>query len=100
MINAYSDYQAKTRTTRKRERETPTTYDLLGQLNRTQASISILELLQTPPKHQEVFNKFLSDARVPVETTDLYNVVGILTAPMAISFSDDDLPNGKLSPHI
>ncbi|GKV52199.1 hypothetical protein SLEP1_g58788 [Rubroshorea leprosula] len=67
-----------------------------GQLNRTQASISILELLQASPKHQEVFKKFLADARVPVESTptDLENVVGIITAPMAISFSDDDLPNG------
>ncbi|KAL3528267.1 hypothetical protein ACH5RR_007589 [Cinchona calisaya] len=61
-----------------------------------------LSLLQTSPKRQEVFKKFLADALVPVESTptNLENVVGIFIAPVAISFLDDDLPNGKLSPHI
>ncbi|KAL3526235.1 hypothetical protein ACH5RR_014607 [Cinchona calisaya] len=56
-----------------------------------------LSLLQTSPKRQEVFKKFLADAQVPVESTptNLENVVGIFTALVAISFSDDDLPYGQ-----
>lgn len=45
----------------------PIKYDLLLQLNRTPASIFILEL--PSPAHQEIFKKFLAGVQVPTETT-------------------------------
>ncbi|KAL3528074.1 hypothetical protein ACH5RR_012730 [Cinchona calisaya] len=50
----------------------------------------------------EIHEEVLCYLPVPVESTptNLENVEEIFNTPVAISFSDDDLPNGKLSRHI
>ncbi|XP_043687918.1 uncharacterized protein LOC122639153 [Telopea speciosissima] len=67
---------------------------VLKQLQKTQANISIWGLLMAPPIHGEAVLKALASTQVPIETgpTHLANLVGATYVVNSMTFSDMDLP--------
>lgn len=72
---------------------------LLQQLKRTQANISIWELMMASPIHRASIAALLSKAAVPIETTpeNLTQMITTMAGVNSISFSDEDLP--AMGPH-
>ncbi|XP_077215716.1 uncharacterized protein LOC143850343 [Tasmannia lanceolata] len=68
--------------------------NLLKQLKKTQANVSIWGLLMSSSKHRKVVLKELNAAQVPTEITpdELVSLVAVTRASKVISFTDDDLP--------
>ncbi|XP_077239680.1 uncharacterized protein LOC143880570 [Tasmannia lanceolata] len=68
--------------------------NLLKQLKKTQANVSIWGLLMSSSKHMKVVLKELNAAQVPTEITldELVSLVAVTKASKVISFTDDDLP--------
>jgi len=69
-------------------------YDLVQQLNKTPAQISIMRLLLDSDKHKDVLMKILGDTHMPddISPEQLETVMSIIATPKAISFSSADLP--------
>ncbi|XP_077222805.1 uncharacterized protein LOC143856462 isoform X2 [Tasmannia lanceolata] len=68
--------------------------NLLNQLKKTQANVSIWGLLMASPKHRQVVLHELNSSQVSVEITpdELVGLVAMTKASKALSFSDEDLP--------
>ncbi|XP_077222005.1 uncharacterized protein LOC143855835 [Tasmannia lanceolata] len=68
--------------------------NLLKQLKKTQANVSIWGLLMSSSKHRKVVLKELNAAQVPTEITpdELVSLVAVTKTSKVISFTDDDLP--------
>ena len=69
-------------------------YNIVEQLRKMPAQISLLELLQTSVKHQKALMKVLSEVHVP-ETIDhekLEEFVGSILLKDLIAFSDEEFP--------
>ncbi|XP_077251893.1 uncharacterized protein LOC143891140 [Tasmannia lanceolata] len=69
--------------------------NLLNQLKKTQANVSIWGLLMASPKHRQVVLRELNSSQVSVEITpdELVGLVAMTKASKALSFSDKDLPS-------
>ncbi|XP_077252534.1 uncharacterized protein LOC143891925 [Tasmannia lanceolata] len=67
--------------------------NLLNQLKKTQANVSIWGLLMASPKHRQVVLRELNSSQVSVEITPdkLVGLVAVAKASKALSFSDEDL---------
>ncbi|XP_077221691.1 uncharacterized protein LOC143855455 [Tasmannia lanceolata] len=67
--------------------------NLLNQLKKTQANVSIWGLLMASPKHRQVVLCELNSSQVSVEITpdELVGLVAMTKASKALSFSDEDL---------
>lgn len=67
-------------------------YNLVDQLQRTPAQISILELLKLSPTHKEILEKALVETNVPLnlEVDKFQNMVGHLFYPHCLSFPKQD----------
>ncbi|XP_077232606.1 uncharacterized protein LOC143869952 [Tasmannia lanceolata] len=68
--------------------------NLLKQLKKTQANISVWGLLMSSSKHRKVVLKELNSAQVSVEITpdELVGIVSMSKAAKTLSFTDSDLP--------
>ncbi|XP_077232425.1 uncharacterized protein LOC143869750 [Tasmannia lanceolata] len=68
--------------------------NLLKQLKKTQANVSIWGLLMASPKHRQVVLHELNVSRVSVEITpdELVSLVVVAKASKVLSFTDEDLP--------
>ncbi|XP_077252560.1 uncharacterized protein LOC143891957 [Tasmannia lanceolata] len=68
--------------------------NLLKQLKKTQANVSIWGLLMSSSKHRKVVLKELNAAQVSTEITpdELVSLVAVTRTSKVISFTDDDLP--------
>ncbi|XP_077249077.1 uncharacterized protein LOC143888501 [Tasmannia lanceolata] len=69
--------------------------NLLKQLKKTQANISIWGLLMSSSKHRKVILKELNAAQVSVDVTldELVSLVAPAKASKVLSFTDEDLPS-------
>ncbi|GLJ27782.1 hypothetical protein SUGI_0545240 [Cryptomeria japonica] len=65
-------------------------YDLLEQLGKTPALISILELLRISPTHKSILDKTLRDTSVPTDlNVDQFQaMVGYLSIPHSLTFTE------------
>ena len=81
-------------------------YDVLSQLGKTPAQISILELLTTSPIHKEILEKDLLESRVPknINASQFTTMIGNLAAQQHLVFTDKDFqgpsPHHNMSLHI
>ncbi|XP_077232247.1 uncharacterized protein LOC143867639 [Tasmannia lanceolata] len=68
--------------------------NLLKQLKKTQANVSIWGLLLASPKHRQVVLRELNSSQVSVEITpdELVSLVAVTRASRDLSFTDEDLP--------
>ncbi|XP_077219773.1 uncharacterized protein LOC143853962 [Tasmannia lanceolata] len=68
--------------------------NLLKQLKRTQANVSIWGLLMASPKHRQVVLRELNSSQISVEITpdELVSLVAVTRASRDLSFTDEDLP--------
>ncbi|XP_077215948.1 uncharacterized protein LOC143850601 [Tasmannia lanceolata] len=68
--------------------------NLLKQLKKTQANVSIWGLLMASPKHRQVVLRELNSSQVSVEITpdELVSLVAATRASRDLSFTDEDLP--------
>ncbi|XP_077228499.1 uncharacterized protein LOC143861454 [Tasmannia lanceolata] len=68
--------------------------NLLKQLKKTQANVSIWGLLMASPKHRQVVLRELNSSQVSVEITpdELVSLVAMTRASQDLSFTDKDLP--------
>ncbi|XP_077226319.1 uncharacterized protein LOC143859523 [Tasmannia lanceolata] len=68
--------------------------NLLKQLKKTQANVSIWGLLMASPKHRQVVLRELNSSQVSVEITpdELVSLVAATRASRDMSFTDEDLP--------
>ncbi|XP_077223341.1 uncharacterized protein LOC143856946 [Tasmannia lanceolata] len=68
--------------------------NLLNQLKKTQANVSIWGLLMASPKHRQVVFHELNSSQVSVEITpdELVSLVAVTRASQDLSFTDEDLP--------
>ncbi|XP_077237179.1 uncharacterized protein LOC143878845 [Tasmannia lanceolata] len=68
--------------------------NLLKQLKKTQANVSIWGLLMASPKHRQVVLRELNASQVSVEITpdELVNLVAMARVSRTLSFTDEDLP--------
>ncbi|XP_077223046.1 uncharacterized protein LOC143856664 [Tasmannia lanceolata] len=68
--------------------------NLLNQLKKTQANVSIWGLLLASPKHRQVVLRELNSSQVSVEITpdELVSLVAATRASQDLSFTDKDLP--------
>ncbi|KAI4370382.1 hypothetical protein MLD38_018740 [Melastoma candidum] len=74
-------------------------YDIVEQLRKQQAQISLFDLINSSDKHRDVLQKFLTEVHVPaqIEVNCLDVFMSSLLAPDSIIFSDGDLPEpGKV----
>lgn len=79
----------------------PSSYDLINKLGRTQASISILfALLQLTKKFSKNSLRVPRSRRAPPQQTFQIRFCWNFNGSLAISLSDNDLPDGITSPHI
>ncbi|XP_077248864.1 uncharacterized protein LOC143888358 [Tasmannia lanceolata] len=72
--------------------------NLLKQLKKTQANVSIWGLLMASPKHRQVVLRELNASQVSVEITpdELVNLVAMARVSRTLSFTDEDLlPEGR-----
>ncbi|XP_039156094.1 uncharacterized protein LOC120287374 [Eucalyptus grandis] len=69
-------------------------YNVVDQLRKMPAQISLLELLMTSPVHQKSLMKVLSEIRVPkiVEADKLEEFMGSVLLKDLIAFSDEEFP--------
>ncbi|KAL3731188.1 hypothetical protein ACJRO7_028114, partial [Eucalyptus globulus] len=69
-------------------------YNIVDQLRKISAQISLLELIQTSSMHQKSLMKVLSEIRVPetVEADKLEDFVGSVFLKDMIAFSDEEFP--------
>lgn len=67
-------------------------YDLVEQLGKTPALISILELLRISPAHKDVLDKTLRDTAVPTDLNmdQFQAMVGYLSVPHSLTFTEAD----------
>lgn len=67
-------------------------YDLVNQLQKTPAQISILELLKISPAHKEILEKSLIETNVStnLDVNQFQAMVGHLSSSTCLSFSDKD----------
>lgn len=67
-------------------------YNLLEQLKKTPAQISILELLCLSPSHKDILEKALLETQVPtnLDHDQFQAMVGHLTTPHYLSFTEND----------
>ncbi|GLJ28698.1 hypothetical protein SUGI_0565650 [Cryptomeria japonica] len=67
-------------------------YNLVEQLQKTPAQISILELLKLSPAHKEILEKALVDTTVSkdLDIDQFQTMVGYLTTPHCLSFTKED----------
>ena len=67
-------------------------YDLVSQLQRTPAQISIFELLELSPLHKDILEKALHSASVPMDIdTELFQaMVNHISSPHHLTFSEED----------
>jgi hypothetical protein len=67
-------------------------YDLISQLKKTPAQISILELLDTSPIHKEILEQALQGSRVPenINAAQFQAMIGNLAAQQHLVFTDKD----------
>ena len=73
-------------------------YDVVSQLKKTKAEISVWELLVKSPTHYQALQRVLQTVNVPtdVEPKDLEKLVGQIPEPsQTITFSDNELPPEK-----
>lgn len=75
-------------------------YSIVEQLKRTNAQISILELLKISSTHKEVLDKALLTTSVPkdLDVDRFQSMVGHLTSPHYLTFSEED-DNSLSHPH-
>ena len=75
-------------------------YSILDQLQRTNAQISIFELLKILPAHRQILGKALTEENVPqdLDLKKFQSMVGHLTSPYYMSFSEED-DNSLTHPH-
>ena len=68
-------------------------YEVLKQLQRTQANISLWSLLMSSYKHRKNLVGLLNQIQVPITTTsqDLNAMIGSISKELTISYSDKDL---------
>ncbi|XP_077217858.1 uncharacterized protein LOC143852360 [Tasmannia lanceolata] len=68
--------------------------NLLKQLKKTQANVSVWGLLLASPKHRQVVLRELNLSQVSVEITpdELVSLVAVTRASRDLSFTDEDLP--------
>ncbi|XP_077246067.1 uncharacterized protein LOC143885917 [Tasmannia lanceolata] len=68
--------------------------NLLKQLKKTQANVSIWGLLMASPKHRQVVLRELNSSQVSVEITpdELVSLVAVTRVSRDLSFTDEDLP--------
>ncbi|XP_077217906.1 uncharacterized protein LOC143852410 [Tasmannia lanceolata] len=68
--------------------------NLLNQLKKTQANVSIWGLLMASPKHRQVVLHELNSSQVSVEITpdELVSLVAVTRVSQDLSFTDEDLP--------
>ncbi|KAI4342119.1 hypothetical protein MLD38_026776 [Melastoma candidum] len=69
-------------------------YDIVEQLRKQPAQISLFDLINSSDKHREVLQKFLAEVHVPaqIEVNCLDVFMSSLLARDSIIFSDEDLP--------
>ncbi|KAI4372927.1 hypothetical protein MLD38_011107 [Melastoma candidum] len=69
-------------------------YNIVKQLRKQPAHISLLDLIHSSDKHREMLEKFLPEVHVPeqVEVNALDSYMNGMLANNAITFSEDDLP--------
>ncbi|GLJ08444.1 hypothetical protein SUGI_0088870 [Cryptomeria japonica] len=67
-------------------------YDLVEQLGKTPALISILELLRISPAHKAILDKTLRDTAIPTDlNVDQFQaMVGYLSIPQSLTFTEAD----------
>lgn len=67
-------------------------YNIVDQLQKIPAQISILKLLKISPAHKDILEKALVDTTVPtnLEFCQFQAMVGHLTVPHCLSFSEND----------
>lgn len=67
-------------------------YNLVDQLQKTHAQISILELLKLSPTHKEILERALIDTTVSkdLDIDQFQTMVGHLTTPHCLSFTEED----------
>jgi len=67
-------------------------YNIMDQLHKTPAHISILELLCLSPSHRTIFDKALVEASVPTNLAEekFQTMVGHITSPPSLSFTEKD----------
>ena len=81
-------------------------YDMLSQLGKTLAQISILELLTTSPIHKEILETALIESRVPenINASQFTTMIGNLATQQHLAFTDKYFqgpsPHHNMSLHI
>ena len=67
-------------------------YDLVSQLQRTPAQISMFELIELSPLHKEVLEKSLCAANVPMDINVERSqaMVNHISSPHYLTFSEED----------
>ena len=75
-------------------------YSILNNLQRTNAQISIFELLKILPAHRQILDKVLVEENVAqdLDLEKFQSMVGHLTSPYYMSFSKED-ENSLSHPH-
>ena len=76
---------------------TPSNYNLVDQLGKTPAQISILDLLRSSPQHQKVLDQALKESIVPnnIDVAQFQAMVGTLSSSHHITFSPRDVPQDR-----
>ena len=67
-------------------------YDLVNQLRRTPAQISIFELLELSPLHKDILEKALRSTNVPtdIDAERFQAMVNHISSPHYLTFSEED----------
>ena len=67
-------------------------YDLVNQLRRTPAQISIFELLELSPLHKDILEKALRSANIPtdIDAERFQAMVNHISSPHYLTFSEED----------
>ena len=90
----FGDKQPNKRALNKSTQQTSAKkYEVLKQLQRTQANISLWSLLMSSYKHRKNLVGLLNQIQVPITTTsqDLNAMIGSISRELTISYSDKDL---------
>lgn len=79
------------------EKKPEPTYDILTQLKKTPAHISLWDLLHSSSKHRDCLLKFLQKVHVSkeVEPEMLDTMINLMKAPKVLSFSDEEMKVGN-----
>ncbi len=67
-------------------------YNIVDQLQRTPAQISIFELLELSPRHKQILEDALCMVNVPnnLDIDQFQNMVNHIASPHYLSFSEED----------